>query len=56
MNLAYSYVIPYTENSNFDEISVYAALDSYLTAGHRINFNIKVGVMPSLLSFVVLDP
>jgi hypothetical protein len=42
MSLVHSYVIPYTENSNFDEISVYDALENYLTAEFLINFEIRV--------------
>jgi hypothetical protein len=53
MSLVHSYVIPYTENSNFDEISVYAALENYLTAEYRISFDIKVGMLPLLCFFVL---
>ncbi|KAK3349558.1 hypothetical protein B0T25DRAFT_570180 [Lasiosphaeria hispida] len=42
MSLAHSYVIPYTADSNFDEISVYDALEEYLTVEHTIRFAIKI--------------
>lgn len=46
MSLVHSYVINYTENSNFDEVSVYDALENYLTAGYRISFEIRVCFHP----------
>lgn len=43
MSLVHSYVIPYTANSNFDEVLVYDALENYLTVGYLINFQISIG-------------
>ena len=42
MSLVYSYVIPYTADSNFDEISVFDALEEYLTTKYMIRFDISV--------------
>jgi hypothetical protein len=42
MSLCHSYVIPYTADSNFDEIAVYDALEGYLGVEHLTEFYIRV--------------
>lgn len=42
MSYSHSYVIPYTADSNFDDIAVYDALRGYLLEQHFIDFTIRV--------------
>lgn len=49
MSYSYSYVIPYTADSNFDDIAVHEALQEYLEEQHMIKFTIIVRrYLPSL--------
>ncbi|GAB1314522.1 hypothetical protein MFIFM68171_04732 [Madurella fahalii] len=42
MSYDYSYVIPYTADSNFDDIAVHEVLQEYLEDQHKIKFMIVI--------------
>ena len=47
----YSYVIPYTFDSNFDDVAVDEALDNFLRKQKGINFDIVVSCHGGVYDF-----